>query len=143
MNIISITPLLNLIGIDTGQETAVGAPSATRPTLPMWRPQSGDTAGIERVINRVRVDGNVTVYEQEVIFINEPAPEPERPYAFETYTGAPPELTPAETAQVVADWHAGRAHWVGGPPDPNRALAYALSSPQPARIKSGRIVLQE
>jgi hypothetical protein len=34
MNIIkSITPLLNLIGIDTGRETAVGAPSATRPII--------------------------------------------------------------------------------------------------------------
>lgn len=140
MNLVkSITPLLTIFGLDNGQETAV----VTRPALPMWQPAPGDVAGIERVINRVRVDGNVTIYEQEIVYIqNQPTPEPERPYEFETYHGDP-VLPPGQIAQIVADWHAGRARWTGGPPDPDQALRNAFAPRRQARVLDGRIVLQE
>jgi hypothetical protein len=159
MNIVkSVLPLLSIFSLATGQETAV----ETRPALPDWLPAGGDLVPvpgqqIDRIIRRVKQDRNVTIYEEEVIFIKEPAPEPvqepapqpEQPYVFWTDYG-PPILPLHETAQIVADWHAGRAKWIAGPPDPDEALRAQLGygrshyiAPRPAQVRNGRIVLSE
>jgi len=138
MNLIkTVTPLLTIFGIDTGQETAV----VTRPALPMWQPAPGDAAGIERVINRVKVDGNVTIYEQEIVYIqNQPAPEPEpnEPYGFITVQQPHPP-TP-EQWQILQEWQAGRATWLGGSRHPADIIRRESGQ---VRLNNGRIVLQE
>lgn len=129
--------LLTIFGLDTGEETAV----ITRPALPMWQPAPGDTNAIERVINRVRVDGNVTIYEQEVIYIQQQSaaePQPEEPYGFITVQQAHPP-TP-EQWEILREWQAGRAQWMGGSRHPADVIRRESGQ---VHLNNGRIVLQE
>lgn len=138
MNLVQkVQPLLTIFGIDNGQETAV----ATRPALPMWQPTPGDTTGIERVINRIKQDGNVTIYEQEIVYIQSqaaPEPQPDEPYGFVTVQQPHPP-TPEQWA-ILRDWQAGRAQFLGGSRHP--ADIIRRESGQVA-LDNGRIVLQE
>lgn len=79
MNMVQkIHPILSIIGLGMGQETAV----ETRPLLPLTPSPGRDIA---RIIDRVKWrDGNVTVFEREYIYATEqkpvePTPPPPQP----------------------------------------------------------------
>lgn len=128
MNLIkSIQPLLTIIGIDTGQETAV---TVTRPTLPAWQPHGQQ---IERVIRRVRQDGNVTIFEEEVVYLQRApvaaqndvifitAPDPAaRPVAVREPSSGGPTIVDCDgnpaRPELVAKYYAGGYEVVNAAP---------------------------
>lgn len=94
--------------VDNVAQTAV---TVTHP-LSMWQPAGQP---IERVIERViRQDGNVTVFEREVVYLPSPPPEP-----FETYLSKDAAVTPYER-KMLAKWQTGDAVWIGGPGHPSQ-----------------------
>lgn len=104
MNMVqSVRELFGLVARDNGRETAV----EIRPVLPAeWRPSGGDLVPlpgqrIERVINRVvRIDGNVTVFEQEVIYLDAPEPAP-KPATFAERTPPGPAPKPDSEEMII------------------------------------------
>ena len=120
MNVVeSVRELFSLAACDPGASPVVTIPDE-------WRPAGGDLIPhpgqkVERVIQRVKRDGNVTIYEQEVIFIREPQarpePEPERP-TFRTVRVPAGTPIPAESYRVYDAWLRGEAVWTGGSDHP-------------------------
>ena len=133
MNLVkSVLPLFTLFGIDTGQETVVET-VPSRP--PEWLPTGQQ---IERVVNRIKVDGNVQIYEQEVVYVT----KPERPEPYQIITVRQNHPPTPEQRQMLADWQAGRCEWVGGTRHPADIIRNGSAAVGAAQVVNGRIVLE-